>query len=219
MAMQSSAIDGAAVAPPSDIAGVPPPSAETRRIQGICDDIIAFRQAHEGRLPNRASNAPPDERRLGNHRYKLRMRCTKALGDKPSERMLNADERALFERAVFEAMPESQSEQPSPKDNTTSGNILSTSGVPPSPDDASVAASWSTQGNKTDRGIKRFTRGQAEQNVDTTASAGKCGKFHRQNLDTAAEANACTVKRKGHAASGASPPTRRPRKSKTGDTL
>ena len=80
MAMQSSAIDGAAVAPPSDIAGVPPPSAETRRIQGICEDIISFRPAHEGRLPNRGADAPADEKRLGNLRYKLRMRCFRALG-------------------------------------------------------------------------------------------------------------------------------------------
>ena len=174
MAMQSSAIDGAAVAPPSDIAGVLPPSAETRRIQGICDDIISFRQAHEGRLPNRGPNAPADEKRLGNHRYKLRMRCIQALGDKPSERMLNANEIALFERAVCDTMPESQSEQPPPRGNTMSGASPSTSGMPPPTDDASAAASFSTQDNKTGRGIKRFTRGQAEQNEDTAASAGKC---------------------------------------------
>ena len=162
-------------------------SAETRRIQRICEDIISFRQAHEGRLPIRGPDAPADEKRLGNHRYKLRMRCTKALGDKTSERMLNAKEIALFERAVFEAMPESQSE------------------LPPPTDDASATASFSTQGNKTVRGIKRFTRGLAEQNEDTAASAGKCRKFHRENPDTAAEANPCTVKRKSHAASGAHP--------------
>ena len=102
----------AGVPPPSSTAGVPLPNAENRRILGICDDIVSFRRSHEGRLPNRGSNAPADEQRLGNHRYKLRMRCTKALGDKPSERMLNADEITYFERAVSEAMPESQSAQP-----------------------------------------------------------------------------------------------------------
>ena len=130
----------ASVGPSSDVAGMAPPSAETRRIQRICDDIISFRQSHEGRLPNRSSNAPIDEQRLGNHRYKLRMRCTQALGDKPSERMLNADEIAHFERAVSEAMPESQSEQPPSKNNTISGAMPSTSGAPPPTDDASAAS-------------------------------------------------------------------------------
>ena len=137
----------AGVSPPSSVSGVPPASAETRRIQKICDDIISFRQSHEGRLPNRGANAPADEKRLGNHRYKLRMRCTKALGDEPSGRMLNAEEIALFERAVAEAMPESQSEQPPSKNNTISGAMPSTGGAPPLTHDTSSASDPKAQLN------------------------------------------------------------------------
>ena len=86
-------------------------------------DIILFRRSHEGRLPNRGSNAPADEQRLGNHRYKLHMRCTKALGDYPSERMLNAEERAHFQKAVAEAIPEIQPEQPPSENHTICGAV------------------------------------------------------------------------------------------------
>ena len=214
-------------------AGVTPPSVETRRIQTICDEIIAFRQSHSGRLPNRGSNALAHEQQLGNHRYKLKMRCSKALSQKPSERMLNADERALFERAVSEALPESQTEQPSSSGAmsstcgatppTISGAMPGTCGETPPTADASAASSLLPvplpQGNTTGRGIKRPTRGPAEQNADTAASAGKCRKSQQENLSTAAGQDPCTVKRKSQPASCSTPPTRKPRKAKIADAI
>ena len=173
--------------PISNVAGVPLPSKETRRIQGICDDIVAFRQSHEGRLPNRNTDAPADEQRLGNHRYKLRMRCTKALGHYPSERMLNADERAYFEQAVAEAMPVSQSQQPPPKDNAcavASASTASEAGVPPpggehqetQPPHSGVPPpkdSASAKGSNSRPRTKRCTRTASQRETDTTVTASK----------------------------------------------
>ena len=88
---------------------------ETARTKSICDEISSSHQSHEGRLPCRGATV--DEQRLGNFRNKLRMRCTKALGDKPIERMLNAEEVAYFEHAVAEVMPAS----PIRTTNPTSG--------------------------------------------------------------------------------------------------
>ena len=87
------------------LAGESSPSIENNSIKSICDDILAFRRSNEGRVPCRGANVSVEERRLGNFKYKLRMRCASALDHKPSNRKLNAEEIAYFENAVAAEMP------------------------------------------------------------------------------------------------------------------
>ena len=120
------------------------------------------------------------------------MRCTKSLGDKPSERMFNADEKAYFELAVSEAMPECPTEETPAKNKMISSAKPSTSDASPLTENTNVSptddVSFASHNlpvqlphdSKAGRGIKRPTRGHTARNADTTS---KYRKTHRENPD------------------------------------
>ncbi len=61
-----------------------------------CDEILAFRRANDGRKPARSRDAS-EENRIAVQQAKLKIRCDKPLGTKPSQRQLTPDERRYYE--------------------------------------------------------------------------------------------------------------------------
>ena len=77
-----------------------------------CDKTLSFRREHGGRVPTGGPNATRNEGRLANLKSKLRMRCSRALGAKPSERQLSAEKSAYFEWCISD---EEQARQGNPR--------------------------------------------------------------------------------------------------------
>jgi len=107
--------------------------------------------------------------------------------------------------------------------STRGSNAPPRSGVPPPTDDASAAPASSTQASITRYGTKRCTSGPIKQNAHTTGSGSKRKKSEHGNEDTASGSKVSAVKRKSSGstptASGATPPTQRPRTGEADETV
>ena len=66
-----------------------------------CEELLAFRRCHDGRVPCQ-SRSDPVENRLGIMKAKLKMRCHSPLGPKTAQRKLLSEEAAHFEWCLSE---------------------------------------------------------------------------------------------------------------------
>ena len=93
-----------------------------------CNEILSWRHGNGGQKPMRTRDSC-EEGRLAARQAKLKCRCTKALGTKPSERQLNQDEVRYYEwclsdAALHEERPEWMAEGSRAR-NTKSGDAPS----------------------------------------------------------------------------------------------
>ena len=110
-------------------------------VQRQCNEILLWRRGNGGRKPMRTRECC-EEGRLAMQQAKLKGRCSKALGTKPSQRQLSQDEVRYYEwclsdAALHQERPEWMAEV-SPTRNTNSGDahLALVPGVNPQPADA-----------------------------------------------------------------------------------
>ena len=69
------------------------------------DKICAWKQSHDGELPKRRSTDSTEENRLAVLLHKLKLRRSRPLGAKPSERQLSTEEVAYLNECLSPVVP------------------------------------------------------------------------------------------------------------------